>query len=115
MNCEKSLNQCKAFCCSCFVIIEEETFLKHKDKIKEPYIYKDNFFYTENGRCIFFDENTCMIYDDRPEFCKNFGNEENIALTCPFQSTDGRIRIRQERRRIQRQLVKEFNKLRKQI
>lgn len=114
MKCEKSIEKCKNLCCSCFVIIEEELFLKHKDKIKVPFIFKDNFFYTENLKCIFLEDTKCMIYDDRPEFCRKFGSEENIALTCFFQDKDGRIRIRQERRRLERQLTKEFERFKKQ-
>lgn len=56
-----------------------------------------------HGICPFLGlDDRCTIYHDRPEVCHIFGSEIAITMTCSYQSKDGRIRSRQERRDIER-------------
>lgn len=61
---------------------------------------------TEDNRgiCPFLGlDDRCTIYDDRPEVCRLFGNERHIFMTCSYQTSNGRIRDRAERRRIEKE------------
>jgi Fe-S-cluster containining protein len=51
----------------------------------------------------------CSVYQDRPDICKTYGTEIDPLMTCPYQDKDGRIRSRQERRKIERENDKLFN------
>lgn len=58
---------------------------------------------TENLKCCFLNTDlSCNIYDDRPNICKKFGDESHSFMTCHFQDKHGRIRSRQERRKLER-------------
>lgn len=58
---------------------------------------------TKNLKCCFLNEDlSCNIYEDRPNICRKFGDESHVYMTCVFQSKDGRIRGRQERRNLVR-------------
>ena len=85
---------------------KEKQFEKHKT-VKEVKNFIDFGEYviaeTENNQCPFLDNCVCSIYDERPEVCRKFGDETHPNLICPFQDKDGRIRSRQERRKIERQ------------
>lgn len=43
----------------------------------------------------------CSVYEQRPPVCRKFGDETSDHMTCSFQAADGRIRSRQERRRVE--------------
>ena len=58
---------------------------------------------TVYGCCPFLGlDNSCSIYEDRPEVCRIFGSEVDAFMTCSYQAADGRVRARPERRRIER-------------
>ena len=68
---------------------------------------------TREGMCPFLGlDDKCTIYHDRPAVCRKFGDESTILMTCRYQSADGRIRDRAERRRIEKLQVKENDLLR---
>lgn len=118
MDCSKSHNRCKAECCSCTVPIPEDVWLRNQEHLqRQPQeIIRDedgvnDKLQTEthivtitDGPCVFLkDDLSCAIYDDRPWLCRKFGDESCAWMTCTFQSKDGRIRSRQERRKIERE------------
>jgi len=109
MDCSKCLHQCKAMCCG-VVPISKDIFAKNKDKLNKnrPIIEEidlgDSLIpLTKTGTCPFLtDDYKCGIYNDRPEVCRKFGDETHPMLICPYQSKDGRVRSRQERRQLER-------------
>lgn len=119
MDCSKCHAKCKAECCSEATPIPKPFLEKYADKIVNQPIKvisiggeiadegENIIASTPNQRCMFLNEDySCNIYQDRPKICRQFGNESHIFLTCSFQSKDGRIRSRQEKRLIERQNVK---------
>lgn len=110
MNCANCLKDCKAACCG--IIPFEKDFIKRHKPIREVLktIELDNdliVLETENFVCPYLNSDySCSVYKDRTDVCKLYGNETQINLTCQFQDKDGRIRSRQERRKIERQINK---------
>ncbi len=117
MDCTKCHSKCHAECCSCTAPIPKDIYERNKHKIVTQPIevietegqdinLKDEIAIvalTEHHQCIFLNiDLSCNIYEDRPWICKKFGDETHPYLTCSYQSKDGRIRSRQERRAIER-------------
>lgn len=107
-NCDQCRERCKNICCS-YVPIENEIIDKVIPPgpcVKAPIF--DGYTICQKGdRCAYLVEGKCIIYDKRPEVCRLFGNEQHKNLRCPYQDKDGRIRSRQERRQIEREIDKE--------
>lgn len=125
-DCGKCLSNCKADCCHQPVPFEKSFVESHRPvrqimirkelgshmvsvlAFDERYAKRD-----EKGKkyetvvCPYlgFDDR-CSVYDDRPEVCRKYGDESSMMMVCSFQSADGRIRSRQERRHIERVLFK---------
>lgn len=63
---------------------------------------------TEDGLCVFLDRDNhkCVVYDDRPEVCRDYGVIPD--LPCPFIKPNGRPRspamVKRMRRRINRDI-----------
>lgn len=87
----KNCQECGARCCK-FISISIEEFPENMDGNPERYFtLHENVKVVEtrygkeiviSSRCkALSDDNTCSIYDDRPDMCRNF-NEENIHLYC---------------------------------
>lgn len=113
MNCSKCINKCKAACCG-IVPIPVSIYEKHKHKANRE-VLKENVFddiiipKTKDCVCPFLsDDFSCLIYEERPDICKKFGDESHLLMTCSFQSNDGQIRSRPEKREIQRKVKKYF-------
>lgn len=114
-NCDNCIDKCKGACCG-VVPMPKDTYEKNKSlidhKCKVIEFDKDMVvvFDEISFRCGFLsDANKCKIYDERPEVCKKFGNEESPLLCCPYQDKCGRIRSRQEKRYIERKNDKLIN------
>jgi Fe-S-cluster containining protein len=138
MDCKKCHEQCKAACCTVF-FIPKEIFDRNLDKIvtqpEKIDVVEDVFLiedlvegrekprprlhivaHTEDLKCCFLNKDlSCNIYEDRPYVCRKFGDESNITMTCSFQAKDGRIRSRQERRKLERIQMDNFNALKKKV
>ncbi len=117
MNCFECHNKCKAECCSDLTPLPKGLIDKHQEKvvncsIEKKEVYNESVINTTgNGRCIFLREDMrCNIYDDRPELCRKFGDETHPMLFCSWQSKEGRVRSRQEKRKIERQAKDWVNK-----
>lgn len=107
INCDQCLNKCKAACCG--VIPFDRKFVKkHKPVrkvIREIDMGDEVVLETEGLKCPYLGEDYhCTIYKHRPEVCKLYGNEAQINLTCQFQDKNGRMRSRQERRKVERDI-----------
>jgi RNA ligase (TIGR02306 family) len=62
---------------------------------------------TEGNSCPYLGlDFKCSIYEDRPEVCRLYGNEQDINLTCQYQDKNGRMRSRQEKRIIESKIKK---------
>lgn len=126
--CSKLHNKCKALCCKC-VPIEKEIYERNRHRLLsevkkelpfqgyDPHenTHKDLIIpETEDGYCPFLQKEgfRCGIQDDKPSLCKRYGTTEDPLLRCPFQDPDGRIRSRQEVRKIHRDADKRADKLR---
>lgn len=133
MNCKNCHKKCQAACCG-VCPIPKDIFERNKEKIisnpceilevNGPDIADDlgettinelkerkgkDFIIpiTKNMKCCFLNEDlSCNIYQDRPNICKKFGDESHLFMTCLFQDKNGKIRSRQESRKIERQLLK---------
>ena len=109
MDCDKCLKKCKAECCS-VVPFDTEILKKHKPirNIIERIEFDDLVILeTIDNVCPFLGfDFKCSIYNDRPEVCKKFGNEEHFLMTCAYINKDNEVRSRQERRKIQRKQKK---------
>jgi hypothetical protein len=112
-DCKKQHPKCKAICCGC-MDFPKEFWERHQDKVvREPIkIIEDSsntrvLPITASGYCSFLmDDYQCNIYEDRPNVCREYGNESSIDMSCPYLKKDGTSRSRQERRSIQRTVDK---------
>lgn len=101
-------------CCGT-VPLPLEVYERNKSKVVNPPIKElsDDFgnvhLVTVNGFCVFLDEDKkCVIYEDRPEVCREYGLIEDMP--CPYVRPDGTVRFRQERRRVMRENTKRVRK-----
>lgn len=115
MNCAKCILKCKADCCRGPVPMPKEFVESHQpirpivgvydlgNGMVAPVAIEELPDGKKGGVCPFLGfDNKCSVYNDRPFVCKKFGDESSDFMTCSFQSADGRIRSRQERRHIER-------------
>jgi len=116
------LHNCKAACCK-GVTFSRETIEKHKAlipadihivHIKKTGRYR---FVTKDDYCAFFNRGMlmCKVQDDKPKICQAYGDESNIIMTCSWMSKKGRIRSRQERRKIEREKMRQWKAAVKRI
>jgi Fe-S-cluster containining protein len=113
-DCNKQHPKCKAICCGC-ITFDKALWERNQDKVvKEPVQVlstPDNtqvFPITKDMRCSFLREDLhCNIYDERPDVCREYGNESSLDMSCPYLKKDGTPRSRQQRRSIQRVVDKQ--------
>ncbi len=77
---------------------------KHKSLIQVEYtgVQVDDeavFASTEDLHCISLDRDTreCLIYKERPDLCRKFGDESHPMLCCPWLTKEGVRRRRVDR------------------
>ncbi len=88
---------------------KEDFIEKHKDKIqiKISKKFQDKlgiYLLTEDMGCVFLNRKTrkCMIYEERPEICKAYGEVDNIRIMCPYFKKNGNPRSEAQRKKIMR-------------
>ena len=89
-----NIKQCRSRCCG-IVPIPIELYLKYKHKIKSFYI-KINFLRDTVLiiqwflYCAFLDKKNyqCLIYNERPDICRLYGNGKHKYLTCKYLNKD---------------------------
>ncbi len=104
--------KCKAVCCS-MIALPRKIWEENQDKVitkpDEVVDYPNDHVFplTETGGCPFLrDDHNCNIYENRPEICREFGDESDIFMSCPYLHKNGKERTRQNFRYLQRQLAK---------
>ncbi len=70
---------------------------------------------TEDGFCVFLHRETrqCMIYDERPQICRDFGLVPHMP--CPYIWPDGHARNSKERRRVSQYQDKLLHQVKQQF
>lgn len=97
-------------CCG-IVIFDLATWEKHKcqaidvDKVK---VFDDQVVPTRKvGGCVFLDrQKRCLIYEDRPEVCRKYGES---CLPCPILRPDGTRRSREEKRQMKEMIGRQVD------
>jgi len=111
--------ECKEGCSECcspipfeYTLIKNNFHKRNKNHVINEIIQYDDtryILFTKSFKCIFLDENNkCLIYNDRPKICKEFGVV--IRNQCPYLAINGQIRseaknkhyLRDWKRQIQR-------------
>ena len=90
---------CRPNCgdCCAMVTIHKNVWEKHKDKalkpVKELRELRDSVLpITHDGYCVFLsDDKKCMIYSDRPQVCRDFG--EKPLVPCPYFMEEHHVRV----------------------
>lgn len=116
------------WCCIDDFYMDTELVNKYRHRFQRPvtnekkppeHLGKETYVFTklltlENltpGDCVFLKlDNTCAIYEDRPQTCKKFGLLSG-KLECPNVAPNGRIRTKEEAKRTKIRLIKKFNKM----
>lgn len=97
--CKKYHGKCKAECCG-LAPIPRPIWAKFQHLIQRP--VKEKMLIdgkdgtqaylplTEDAYCCFLkDDLSCAIYEDRPPWCKKYGDESCKEMTCPMQDKEG--------------------------
>jgi Fe-S-cluster containining protein len=106
-DCKKQHPKCKAIWLRC-IAFDKALWERNQDKVvREPVQVLSNntqvFPITKDKHCSFLREDLCCnIYDERPDVCREYGNESSLDMSCPYLKRDGTPRSRQQRRSIQR-------------
>jgi len=121
-DCGQCISRCKGECCGPCPI-PKDTWARHQGdvqgEVKDVIDDGAGFVHvvTTTGNCAFKSpEGRCVIYpqdgapDERADVCRRFGDESHPMLTCRWQDKHGRVRPRDERRRLGRKLVKIQNR-----
>jgi len=97
--------KCKGDCCG-IVPIPKQTWIKNRSKSQREIVeivkiagdgvMSDTVIpRTKNDVCPFLDKNyRCVIYDERPEVCRKFGDGTHPCLCCPFLEPDGKLKTK---------------------
>jgi Fe-S-cluster containining protein len=82
----KFCENCESSCCGLFPL-PAKLFNRHQHKAQKPYRIVETADHiiplTEDGWCIFLnDKKRCVIYNDRPNICRMYGEIPNPRLQC---------------------------------
>lgn len=109
-DCKKAIEKgiCKGDCCGP-VPLKKEVVKKFEHlaqrEVKEVVEFSDTevFPITEDLMCVFLDQNLqCVIYDHRPDVCRNFGTTDDVRLQCPHLKQNGNFRSEAQKKRVMR-------------
>jgi Fe-S-cluster containining protein len=106
--------KCKDNCADCcgVIPISKELLEKHKDKYQAPITDRGTFnvdsevLVTNDGLCVFLDRKAkrCLIYDERPKVCRDFGVVDDWRLGCPHFKPNGNPRSANQIKQLERKL-----------
>ena len=118
MQCQKCISKCHAGCCG--VVPFDRKFVAENKPVRKVLKVLDVGEFvvleTENMSCPYLNlDYSCSVYSKRPDVCRLYGNENNINLTCQWRDKNGRIRSRQERRQIERKIIKFIDNYKRKI
>ncbi len=113
--------KCKEGCTDCCgpVPFPEETVKKHEDKKQREVTEVVSgggsiYVLTKDVNCVFLSqEGKCVIYEDRPQVCKDYGTIPR--LQCPHINMNGNPRSPAKVRRMQRIINHQINDVMKQV
>jgi Fe-S-cluster containining protein len=112
-NCKLFHRLCKSACCGPVPIDKkvyaENHYLLQRSVEKTFDLGTTIVPVTSDMVCPFLaSDHSCMIYNDRPDVCKKYGDESDILMTCAYQTADGKARSRKETRKISTQQHKQI-------
>ena len=115
--------KCKENCGDCCGVVPikkevwEKNLAKAQRNIKEVVeIEGEVYIITDDLKCIFLSKRKkCVIYEDRPQICRNYGIGFNDALSCPFIKPNGSPRSPAMVKRIQRMINRDVDAKLKRI
>jgi len=94
-----------------------ETWEKFKHLAAKPdyvmKIEKDIFPVRNNMACVFLSNHHCLIYENRPSICRDYGQVD--GLPCPFIKRNGNKRSPAQAKRIQRQIGRKLEEFKKEV
>jgi len=101
--------KCKCDCCGP-VPIPTSVYINNIDYIDTELIEEtiagddDTYVMTKDCKCIFLNrkENRCMIYEERPQVCRDFGRLENPLMKCPYLKPNGNPWSEAKRKQLRR-------------
>ena len=104
-NCKLFHRLCKSACCGP-VPIDKKVYAENQYLLQRP--VEKTFDMgtsivpvTAEMVCPFLaSDHSCMIYKDRPDVCKKYGDESDLLMTCAYQTADGKGRTRKETRKL---------------
>jgi Fe-S-cluster containining protein len=107
MDCSRFVpGQCKAYCCTSFPI-EKNLYVSQYFNRQRPVIREDEIDdqfvlpITSDGYCCFLSSDyKCVIYEDRPTLCRDFGKGSTDLMKCPFMDSQGKDRSEVEKKRL---------------
>src|ERR1700761_4646488 len=108
-NCPAFHSVCKSSCCGP-VPIPTSTYLKNKHLIQKTVVEVQDLGdhtlpITDTLSCCFLTGDlSCMIYNDRPDVCKKFGDETDLLMTCVYQTKDGNERNSMHKKRLLKEM-----------
>lgn len=104
-NCKIFHSKCNAGCCGP-VPINGAVYRANIPRLQRPVekvmeMGSEVVPITADLTCAFLSkELQCMIYEERPDVCKKFGDESHSLMTCAYQKADGNPRTKKETKKI---------------
>lgn len=101
--CLKNCGQCCGLVGIPEQVVKKSEHLKQREVTEIHLIEGEIYAFTEDGLCVFLSkDNNCVIYDDRPDQCRQFGISQDILLQCPYIRPNGLKRNEAKTKRMQR-------------
>ena len=98
-------HECKCFCCGPVPVLKE-TYEANKHLRFRPVLreldHGDHIF-PDTGQqyCTFLsDDFQCLIYDNRPQVCQDFGKLDSPLMKCPYMDKSGKNRTTKDQKKV---------------
>ena len=109
-------SKCKAYCCGP-TPIPKETYYHYLHARYRPVLQEvdlDDCILPNTGTqyCTFLSDNYhCLIYEDRPKQCHEFGKVDSPLMQCPFMNKNGKKRNQKEKEKVEREFYEALEKV----